>query len=300
MLEGNNLTEKPKMVDNEAYRERFQFLLSVNDNIICQRYFKIYGFNNEAVGSLEFKEAMDDIVRTIQSELVSKSRIFMWYTRNYPLKLTGFVNDLEKRTEDDVIRLTYPYYNGETTLSDGTVVNKSYFTYDDSTEDSYSDNEKLNDWEVTFKFQVKIDDHTVYEQIWDGTVYPKYVRNGVDLTNSDASYRDKDPSSLHFGLAIIRHMTYGRSDLVYNIIKRIIDATSYNEEDEEPCSYTKFDKYGDNNYRLSKFDKEWIDAARKATNEKTRAYYSELNREEKYASTYGLTAGQYDFIEKNL
>ena len=46
MLE-NNIKKETKVVDNEAYKERFQFLLWVNDNIICQRYFKINGFNND-------------------------------------------------------------------------------------------------------------------------------------------------------------------------------------------------------------------------------------------------------------
>ena len=29
-----------KKVDNSSYREKFQFLLSINENVICQRYFR--------------------------------------------------------------------------------------------------------------------------------------------------------------------------------------------------------------------------------------------------------------------
>lgn len=39
--------------NNEAFKERFQFILYSNDNIVCQRYFRISGFNNDAVGSVE-------------------------------------------------------------------------------------------------------------------------------------------------------------------------------------------------------------------------------------------------------
>ena len=37
-----------KAVDNTAYKEKFQFQVWVNDNIICQRYFKIAKFNNDS------------------------------------------------------------------------------------------------------------------------------------------------------------------------------------------------------------------------------------------------------------
>ena len=75
--------------------ERFEFTVFVNDNIICQRYFKINGFNNDSLRSLQFKETMDSVVRMIQDDLLSKSRIFMWYTREEPIKMTGFIKNYE-------------------------------------------------------------------------------------------------------------------------------------------------------------------------------------------------------------
>ena len=297
MLE-NNIKKETKVVDNEAYKERFQFLLWVNDNIICQRYFKINGYNNDSLRSLEFKETMDNVVRMIQDDLLSKSRIFMWYTREEPIQMTGFVNDIESRGETDVILLTSPTYNGDVELTDGTIVNKTYFNYPEGTEDSYSDNEKLPEWDVTFKFQMLVDEKPVYERIWDGTVYPKYVRNGVDLTNSDVLYKDKEPSSLHFSYAIIRHMTLGKIDLVYHIIKQICEVMSYKFEDSN--KYTKRMKYGDKSYLLSVYNKDWVDNARKDCLEKTKNYNIQLAREEKYKDTFGLTPGQYEYIENRL
>ena len=293
-----DIKKETKVVDNEAYKERFQFLLWVNDNIICQRYFKINGYNNDSLRSLEFKDTMDEIVRTIQEDLISKSRIFMWYTNEEPIKMTGFVNDLENRGEDDVILLTSTNYKGPVELTDGTVVDKTYFSYPEGMEDSYSDNELLPEYDVTFKFQMLVDEKPVYERIWDGTVYPKYVRNGVDLTNSDSLYKDKEPSSLHFSFAIIRHMTYGKIDLVYHIIKQICEVMSYKFEDSN--KYTKRVSYGDRKYLLSTYNKDYVDAARKATLDKTKAYQAELSRAEKYKDTFGLTPGQYDYIENRL
>lgn len=297
MLE-TSIKKEAKVVDNEAYKERFQFLLWVNDNIICQRYFKINGYNNDSLRSLEFKETMDNVTSMIQSDLISKSRIFMWYTREEPIKMTGFSSDIDGCNDSDVIRLTSSNYNGRVELSNGTVVEKSYFNYPEGMEDSYSDNEKLHEWEVTFKFQMLVDEKPVYERIWDGTVYPKYVRNGVDLTNSDVLYKDKEPSSLHFSYAIIRHMTLGKIDLVYHIIKQICEVMSYKFEDSG--KYTKRMKYGDKNYLLSTYNKDWVDVARKACIEKTKTYAIELAREEKYKDMFGLTPGQFDYIENRL
>lgn len=292
------IKKEPKVVDNEAYKERFQFLLWVNDNIICQRYFKINGFNNDSFKSLEFKETMDNAVRMIQDDLISKSRIFMWYTKDEPIKMEGFINDNEGRGFSDLSLLMSPDYNGKVQLSDGKIVNKSYFTYPEDIVDLYSDNEKLLEYEVTFKFQMLDDDVPVYERIWDGTVYPKYVRNGVDLSNSNSMYRDVDPSSLHFSFAIIRHMTYGKIDLVYHIIKQICEVASYKFEDSD--KYTKSDTYSDRKYLFSDYNREWIDKAKKATADKTKAYISKIYRSEKYADSFGLTPGELNFINTRL
>lgn len=237
-------------VENDAFKERFQFLLSVNDNIICQRYFKINGYNPKSLQSLELKYTLDECIEMIKEDLVSKSRIFMWYTRDEPIKMTGFGENEEV----------------------------TYFKYDEGVTDSYSDNEKLNPYEVTFKFQLLVDEKVVYEIIWDGTDYPKYVRNGVDLTNSDALYKDKEPLSLHFSIAIVRRMTLNKIDLVYHIIKKICEAMSCSDN-----SYTnsiKFTNRDDNkvtyskDYALNLLNRDYYNGWRNYVKKKTEDYFS--------------------------
>lgn len=261
-------TKREVRVGNEAFKERFQFLLSVKmndeENIICQRYFKVNGFNIASRDSLELKKTLDQCVDMIREDLVSKSRVLMWYTRDEPLKLTGF--------------------------TDETMSNPTYFEYSPETEQSsYVDNETLNAYDVTYKFSFLIDENSVYERIWDGTVYPKYVRNGVDLTNSDAAYRDKEPSSLHFSYAIIRHMTNGRIDFVYHIIKKLCEVMSF---DSEKYNYQKHVNYGGGKrYAMSLYqsrrdiENEWYEAMR----EKNKAWSRER-----------LTPGQIEYIDKYL
>ena len=64
--------KKEVALNNESYKERFQFILSLNDNIICQRYFRINGFNNDSLESYELRETIDEIVGIIRQDLDSR------------------------------------------------------------------------------------------------------------------------------------------------------------------------------------------------------------------------------------
>ena len=213
-----------KAVDNSNYRERFQFVVQVNDNIICQRYFKINRFNPECLTSKELFDVLDGyrgigqekieyfghsnnvdgdkyqcgIVQLIQRDLESKSRIYTHATAECRTKMTGF-------------------NGGETTFVEWEPK-------------PWDDTEFVKPWEVTFKFTFLVDDRVIYERIWDGSQYPKYVRNSVDLTNSRSQY------------PLVQLMNSGKQDLVVEIIKRIC-AVASNSEDGEVRQYTKSVRY---------------------------------------------------------
>ena len=296
-LATNEKKQKAKAA-NEAFWERFQFLLWINDDIICQRYFRINGYNRDMCHTEEFTTVMENCVRMIQDDLKYKSFILQSYTCDCPIKLTGFVND--PASESDVFLLSNPNISGNVTLSDGRTVEKTYFEYPDGTpEMHYMDNETLEPWDVVFKFQFLIDDKTVYERIWDGTQYPKYVRNSVDLTNSNAAYRDKDPQNLNFSASLQKHMTFGRKDLTYHIIKSIIGVLSWKQEDYERES-TLYDTYGDTTYALRPQNKSYIDGWRSATNQKTRKHAAQIDKSERYSQYGGMTEGEWNYIEKRL
>ena len=101
-----------------------------------------------------------------------------------------------------------------------------------------------------------IDDVPVFEKIWDGNVYPKFVRNGVDLTNNYSMYDNKDISTLSFGAAIIRYMQKGKNNLISDFIRRICETLS--NSFSEKYEYTKeMEVYKTN----TKFNKEKYEAA---------------------------------------
>jgi len=67
----------------EERKERnFEFTLKLNEHIIVQRLFNVFGFNNKAVNSLDFKYVIDDNIRLIQESLKNKTLDFMNENRN--------------------------------------------------------------------------------------------------------------------------------------------------------------------------------------------------------------------------
>lgn len=196
-----------KKVDNSNYRERFQFQLKVNDNIICQRYFKINRYNSDSLTSCELYDTLDACVDLIQNDLEAKSRIYLANNCDPITKLTGFEKD------ENGLPIKVP-------------------TYQYIPPKEWDDDEFVNPWDVTFKFTFLVDDNVVYERIWDGSQYPKYVRNSVDITNSKSQY------------VMVQIMNSGREDLVVSIIKSICEVCS-NEEQDKIRQYVKFVRYTD-------------------------------------------------------
>lgn len=75
-------------------QERFEFVLKINRNIICQRYFEAKGYNEDALTSLELKEAVDHVVddMIIDKKLKKNTRRYLW----------NFHNPLETQSEEQI------------------------------------------------------------------------------------------------------------------------------------------------------------------------------------------------------
>lgn len=122
---------------------RFQFILYINENIICQRYFNIYDFNEDSVKSLELKELMDAITGInngqyssqgiIPRHLKTKSINYLWETYN-------------------------PYFIQQ---EDSTRVNA--------------------DKKDNFQFEIKIDEVSVAKSEFSGNLFQPKIRYAVDV-----------------------------------------------------------------------------------------------------------------------
>lgn len=85
-------TEKNTQSGKKIEEQRFEFVFYVNNNIICQRYFHIYDFNEDALKSLELKDMMDSIggmnngqfgeLGIIPNYLKTKSLNYLWENYN--------------------------------------------------------------------------------------------------------------------------------------------------------------------------------------------------------------------------
>lgn len=264
-MDDNKKTQRK--VDNSNYLERFQFQLKVNDNIICQRYFKINHFNSDSLTSRELFETLggyrgprqerieyfgdsDDncgVVQLIKRDLESKSRVYTWCMNDNTVKMTGFAKD--------------EYGNS--------VNEDSYVTYKPK---DFDETEFVKPWEVTFKFIFMVDDRVIYEEIWDGSHYPKYVRNSVDIINAKSNY------------PMVQLMNLGKDDLVVEIIKRICAVCSNDEG--ETKQYTKSERYTN--------DSAFIDSTVASGNNNVRDdrkyTYSVYNRE--YVNSWRVYCGK--------
>jgi hypothetical protein len=72
--------------------QRFEFVLYINEHIICQRYFNIRDYNEESIHSLELKELIDNIagmnidyfgtMGIIPNHLKAKAVDYLWNNYN--------------------------------------------------------------------------------------------------------------------------------------------------------------------------------------------------------------------------
>ena len=194
----------------ELKENRFEFSLYVNENLICARNFRINMFYEDSMRSIEFLHTARGIVDLIKKDLVSKSRIYSWFYDG------PVCDDLE---------LMKNVKGGEYVPKKRHYEPESVF------------NVKIEPWEVTFKFVIldKKKSTPVFEEIWDGSVYPKTVREKVDLSNRKDRFTEGD-SFLSFDNYLWKAMVNEKPNLINEITKRIcnacspVNAMSYDQE----------------------------------------------------------------------
>lgn len=74
--------------------KKFEFILRINGNIICQRYFTVKNFNHKMVSSFDTLICVEDCVGMIQDQLKNKSLVYLW----------NQYNPYEKQTENQINR----------------------------------------------------------------------------------------------------------------------------------------------------------------------------------------------------
>ena len=207
------------------YRERFEFRLTVGDNIICQRYFRINNFNPLSFRSFDLPDTMRVCADMIDKDLKSKTQT---YLELFAPKVFNSMEEAEKYFENKDNRKGMM-------LGEGIVIRgdeNNYFWGDEKgiqeAQFKFDDGEFSNgiteDDIVTYQFYDNgkdLDQHReVCSTLWEG-VYPKFVRNQIDLSNKKYRYDEDEISRLSYEQYLLFKMSEGKSDLVYKIIKEI-------------------------------------------------------------------------------
>lgn len=249
------MVETKKSVEAKDFKERFEFKLTVGDNIICQRYFKIYNFNPLSLNSMELADGLRDLAKMIDRDLKDKTHVFMEmmcpqifnteeemyvffadpYNKNFMRGGHGIV--VKSNEEHDYAWKHVLDKDGNTV--DGMIMPLT-FKFDDGEFTKVLSPEDYVEYKLSFIDNGPNMDSPkeVCSTTWVG-IYPRYVRNSIDLSNKRGRFEKVDVYSLGFEAYMSYKIFGGRPDLVYKIIKEIQTICSNSEN----SWYTLADTY---------------------------------------------------------
>lgn len=224
----------------DTRKERFEFVLSINEFIVCQRYFKIpTKVRTSDLHSLEMKETLDDCVGIIQRDLRSKSNMYSHYTSPQVFNNIDEFTSWIPHNKLDVP--SYVVFRDTETVYvwDGECLKlyERYFNMGDYITLSGSE-ETPN----VLKFEVLDNGKPIYSRIWDGNDYPRFIRNNIDLSNSKNKYTFEEKPFEHL---LVKLLNKDRGDLVSKIINEICSLFT----SEDKIKFTTKLKYGKKTYR---------------------------------------------------
>lgn len=123
--------------------QRFEFVLYINEHIICQRYFNIRDYNEDSIHSLELKELID-IIAGMNNDSIGSMGIIPTH--------------LKAKAVDYLWNNYNPYY----------------IQPEEGSKNIY---EKLDN----FQFEIKVDKRSVAKTQFTGNFFPPKVRYDVNI-----------------------------------------------------------------------------------------------------------------------
>jgi len=140
------------MRDNKTEQHPFEFVLKINGNIICQRFFPIYNFNEDVIDSLEMKELLDRIV--------GMNNLSGWEI--------GIIPDFLKKRSSEYLQF-----------------------FEDNQHLPYN-NINIWANKDTYTFEIKINGEVVGVSQFEGNTFPPKIRYGVNLHHQTNIWGEKE------------------------------------------------------------------------------------------------------------
>ena len=108
---------------------------------------------------------------------------------------------------------------------------------------------------------------------WSANIYPKFVRNNIDLSNSKNKYKNPEQFSI-IEATLIDIMIANRQDLIPLIVREICQACSFENADD----YATTLKYGNKTYNLNiyKENSKYFRSLENAYRAKTNRYFKSI------------------------
>ena len=127
-----------------------------------------------------------------------------------------------------------------------------------------------NSDQILFKFAFLDEGNEVASKTWDGSVYPRFIRTNVDLSNSKNKYRQENNFSPIEAFRIDL-FNEDREDLIPKIVKVLYSTCSHQDAD----SYTSYATFGKTTYDLDiqRANKKFFKKLEKAYQKKTDSYF---------------------------
>ena len=239
------MTEKTTNENSLLKKEQFEFILTINGNIICQRYFRINGFKREAYSSIELVEAIDNCVDLINADLKAKTEIYLLNTAPKVFKDKDEMNAwAEKHRGERFVRPVYVVLSN----ADGTYVwdGEEMTPYEKNFNKVDYVQDAENEQEYTLKFAFCDNGREVCSKCWDANVYPRFIRSNIDISNSKNKY-NVEGVFMSVERFIINEFIESQPDLIPILVKELCSVCSY----DDVSNYTTYADYGDTTYDFS-------------------------------------------------
>jgi hypothetical protein len=212
------------------FKEPYEFRLLIDDNIICQRYFKINNFNPNSLHSLELTDTIRECANMIDEDLKSKTRVYLWHMAPLVFQNEAEMRDWFAKPENaEKVKLFENIVLRDKDASEYTWDGEKLIFCEKKICDGTFTNNLTEKDTLTYEFAFYVNDRKVASTIFDG-VYPHYIRRNIDLSNTRGKFEGEDLSRLGFESYILNRLVYDRQDLIKKIVKEICYVCSVPED----------------------------------------------------------------------